>query len=144
MVKERKTPALAVDAIVVKNGKILLIRRANEPFKGKWALVGGFVEYGETTENAVKREVEEETGMKVEVKELLGVYSEPKRDPRGHVVSICYIVESKSNEIKINEEVKEARFFSLEEIKSMELAFDHAKIIRDYEARRCSVKSAEA
>ena len=144
MVKERKTPALAVDAIVVKNGKILLIRRANEPFKGKWALVGGFVEYGETTENAVKREVEEETGMKVEVKELLGVYSEPKRDPRGHVVSISYIVESKSDEIKINEEVKEARFFSLEEIKSMELAFDHAKIIRDYEARRCSAKSVEA
>jgi len=138
-----EAPALAVDAIVVKNEEILLIKRANKPFRGKWALVGGFVECGETTENTVKREVKEETGLNVEVKELLGIYSTPDRDPRGHVISICYIVGSDDKEIEISNEVKEAKFFSLDEIKNMSLAFDHEKIIRDYEVRKCSVKNAE-
>ncbi len=138
-----EAPALAVDAIVVRDGKILLIRRANEPFRGRWALVGGFVECGETAENAVVREVKEEVGLEVKVKELLGVYSSPDRDPRGHVVSVCYIVESKDSKIKINSEVKEARFFSLDKIKNLSLAFDHEKILRDYEARKCSVKNVE-
>ncbi len=127
-----KAPAVAVDAIVEKNGKILLIKRKKEPFKGAYALPGGFVECGESCENAVVREVEEETGLKVRVKELLGVYSEPSRDPRGHVISICYIVEVVGGSLKAGSDATDARFFNIDDVKKIELAFDHSKIIEDY------------
>jgi len=88
-----KRPLIAVDGVLIKDGKILLVRRGKEPFRGYYALPGGFVEYGETVERAVVREVYEETGIKTRVKELLGVYSDPNRDPRGHVISIAFILE---------------------------------------------------
>ena len=137
-----KVPALAVDAVVVQKNKILLIKRAQDPFRGFWALVGGFVECGETTEEAIVREVKEEVGLDIEILELLGVYSSPERDPRGHVVSICYIARG-VGDIVVGEEIEKAKFFYLNEIKELPLAFDHAKIISDYEARKCSVKNVE-
>ena len=131
-----KLPAVAVDAVIEEDGKILLIVRKNEPFKGKYALPGGFVEYGETCEQAVAREVEEETGLKVVVKELLGIYSDPSRDPRGHTIGICYIAERVGGELKASSDASHARFFSIEYVRKIELAFDHSRIIEDYLSRK--------
>jgi len=84
-----QSPALTVDGILIKNGSILLIQRKHSPFQGTWALPGGFVEYGEKTENAMIREMSEETGLKIKICALLGVYSDPHRDPRGHTVTVA-------------------------------------------------------
>lgn len=127
----RKAPAITVDAVVEKEGKILLIKRRNKPFKDCWALPGGFVECGESAERAIEREVEEEAGLKIRVKKLLGVYSEPERDPRGHVISICYLASARGR-LRPASDAVDAKFFTLEEIKKLKLAFDHGKIIRDY------------
>src|SRR2546428_11020893 len=87
-------PSVAVDGIVLKDGKLVAVRRMNEPYRGMPALPGGFVELGETTVEAVGREVREETGLETRVKRLVGVFSDPKRDPRGHVISIVYELEA--------------------------------------------------
>ena len=89
---EYKSPKLAADGIILENGKILLIKRRNEPFKDKWALPGGFVEYGEKVEDAAVREVFEETGLKTKIMDLVGIYSDPNRDPRGHIVSAVFLL----------------------------------------------------
>ncbi len=83
-------PWLTVDALVPKDGKLLLVRRGRYPFEGMHALPGGFVEAGETVEEAVVRETLEETGLRTKVVRLLGVYSDPERDPRGHTVSVVF------------------------------------------------------
>ena len=86
-----KTPLLTTDCVVRDaNSRVLLIRRKNEPFKGAYALPGGFVDIGETVEAACRREVREETGLNVDALRLIGVYSDPGRDPRGHTVSVAY------------------------------------------------------
>ncbi|MCD6448613.1 MAG: NUDIX hydrolase [Thermoplasmata archaeon] len=121
-------PSIAVDGVLIKGDKILLIRRKNEPFKGKWALPGGFVEYGETVEEAVLREFEEEVGLKARIKKLLGVYSKPDRDPRGHVISIVFLLDAEG-EAKAGDDAADARFFPLDNLPP--LAFDHEEIIRD-------------
>ena len=123
-----KKPSITVDGVIIKNGKILLVKRRNEPFKGKWALPGGFVEYGETVEKAVLREVKEETGMDAKIKKLVGVYSDPARDPRGHTISIVFLLEGKGDAIAGDDAI-EAKFFDLNELPP--LAFDHEKIIKD-------------
>ncbi|MHB8605892.1 MAG: NUDIX domain-containing protein [Thermoplasmatota archaeon] len=83
-------PALAVDAVLLKGDEVLLIRRANEPHRDAWALPGGFVEVGETVEAACLRELAEETHMLGRIVALLGVWSDPKRDPRGHTVTVTF------------------------------------------------------
>lgn len=127
-IEKYKKPNIAVDGILIKNNKILLIKRKNEPFKDKWALPGGFVEYGEKVEDAVLREFEEEVGIKAKIKKLLGVYSDPNRDPRGHVISIVFILEGEGLP-KAGNDAKDAKFFDLNALPP--LAFDHEKIIRD-------------
>ena len=124
-----RNPALTVDGVLIEDGRILLIRRGREPFKGKWALPGGFVEYGERVEDAIIREFREETGLETEIAGLLGVYSDPDRDPRGHTVSIVYLLRRKGGEMKGGDDASEARFFPLDNLP--EMAFDHEKIIRD-------------
>jgi len=130
--KKYKSPALAVDGIVNIDNRILLIKRKNPPYKDFWAFPGGFVDYGESTEDAVIREVFEETGLKTKVECLLGVYSNPNRDPRGHVVSIVYILKYIEGSPKGSDDAKEAKFFSIEDIENMNLAFDHKFIFKDY------------
>jgi 8-oxo-dGTP diphosphatase len=82
---------LTADGVLIKNGKILLIKRKNEPWKGMYALPGGFVEYGERVEDTVLREVFEETGLKASIIALVGIYSSPDRDPRGHIITVAYL-----------------------------------------------------
>ncbi len=124
-----ESPKLTVDGIVLKDGKILLIKRKNQPFEGKWALPGGFVEYGEKTEDATVREVFEETGLKTKVNHLVGVYSDPNRDPRGHTVSIIYILDMCNGELKSGDDACDAKFFDLKNLP--DLSFDHECIIKE-------------
>ncbi|HEY9245945.1 MAG TPA: NUDIX hydrolase [Candidatus Methanoperedens sp.] len=122
------TPLLTVDALIIYEGKLVLIRRKNPPYQDRFALPGGFVEIGETVECAVAREAREETGLEIKIIRLLGVYSEPSRDPRGHTVSICFIAEGRGK-LKAGSDAKGIGLFKLNEIP--ELAFDHNKIIED-------------
>ena len=124
-----KSPKLTVDGIVLKDGKILLIKRKNQPFEGKWALPGGFVEYGEKTEDATVREVFEETGLKTKINHLVGVYSDPNRDPRGHTVSIVYVLDICNGELKSGDDACDAKFFDLKNLP--DLSFDHECIIKE-------------
>ena len=130
-----KFPKLAADAVVNLNTKILLIQRKNDPFKGRWALPGGFVEYKESPEVAVLRELYEETNLKGKNPRLIGVFGHPDRDPRGHVVSVSYSVEVEDvNCLKGGDDAKEAKMFDLSEVMAKDdfLAFDHKKILEQY------------
>lgn len=122
------TPKLTVDAVIILNGKIVLVKRKKPPYKSRFALPGGFVEIGETTEEAVVREVCEETGLSIQIIKLLGVYSEPSRDPRGHTVSVCYFVLGEGTP-RADSDAEDIGLFEIEDIP--ELAFDHNKIIND-------------
>jgi 8-oxo-dGTP diphosphatase len=129
-----KNPALTVDAVIVKDGKIVLIKRKEGPFQGQYALPGGFVEYGETVEAALRREVLEETGLVVDVSSLVGIYSDPRRDPRGHVVSAAFVAVIVRGELAGGSDAAEAIFWDITNLPP--LAFDHAQIIRDALRRR--------
>ncbi|MEM5812202.1 MAG: NUDIX domain-containing protein [Candidatus Aenigmatarchaeota archaeon] len=124
-------PIIAVDAIVIKDGKILLIRRKKHPFSGFWALPGGLVESGETLKEAIKREVHEETGLKAFPEKITGIYDSPKRDPRGHIISVAFLCKAYGKISPQPEEVIDAGFFTLSEIKKIDIAFDHRKIITE-------------
>ncbi|MEM2135604.1 MAG: NUDIX hydrolase [Candidatus Jordarchaeaceae archaeon] len=125
------TPRIAVDAIIVKDDCVVLIKRKNPPFQDYYALPGGFVEVGEYVEEAVVREVKEETGLDVEVEKFSGIYDDPKRDPRGHVVSIAYVCRVVGGELKAMTDAKDVYCVPIKEIKNIKLAFDHAKILSD-------------
>ena len=126
---ELETPLIMVDVVVPsEEGRVLLIRRGTDPYEGYWALPGGFVEVGETVEAAATREAEEETGLKVEIERLVGVYSDPDRDPRGHNVSCAFLARAQEGEPSAATDAAEASFLDPSEV---ELAFDHEKIIAD-------------
>ena len=126
-----KFPRLAVDVIIEKNGKIVLIKRKNFP-KG-WAIPGGFVRYGETVEMAAVREAKEETNLRINSLRLIGVYSDPKRDPRFHVVSIAFSAKG-TGKIKPSSDVEDVKLFDVSKIPK--LVFDHNKIIKDYKSKK--------
>jgi 8-oxo-dGTP diphosphatase len=129
-------PRLAVDAIVVKDGNILLVKRGRPPFEGLYALPGGFVEAGEKVEAAVARELLEETGITAKVERLFGVYSEPGRDPRGHVVSAVFVMRYESGEAKGGDDAAAAVWLPLKRL-PIDMAFDHARIISDFRHSWC-------
>ncbi|MFZ3167523.1 MAG: NUDIX hydrolase [Candidatus Methanoperedens sp.] len=123
-----RTPLLTADALIIYEGKLVLIRRLNPPFENQFALPGGFVEIGETVEAATVREAKEETGLDIELVRLLGVYSDPSRDPRGHTVTVCYLARG-FGKLKAGSDAKDIRLFGFNEIPK--LAFDHNKIIEN-------------
>jgi 8-oxo-dGTP diphosphatase len=128
-VRYGRSPSLTVDGVVIQNGKILLIRRKNEPFRGQYALPGGFVDYGERTEDAVVREIKEETGLETTINQIVGVYSDPARDPRGHTISAIYLLDPIGGDLQSGDDADSAGFFDLDELP--ELAFDHEQVVRD-------------
>lgn len=126
------TPALTVDIIIEladRPGRpIVLIERKHAPHG--WAIPGGFVDVGERVEYAAVREAQEETSLAVRLTTLLGVYSDPARDPRSHTASVVYVAEAKGAP-HAQDDAKAVGVFTLAEIPSA-LAFDHARILRDY------------
>jgi len=126
-----KIPKITVDGIIKKGNEILLIKRRNIPFKNSWALPGGYLEYNEKTEDAVIREIFEETGLFTEIINLIGVYSDPKRDPRGHTVSIIYELRIIKGKLESGDDATDVNFFNLNNLPD-NLSFDHKKVIKDY------------
>ncbi len=128
-----ETPLLTADCVIRDNvGRIVLIRRQNEPFKGLYALPGGFVDVGETVEAACRREVLEETGLSVGALKLVGVYSDPRRDPRGHSVSVAFTTLLPGTaRPRAGSDASAAMLVA--DWRSLSLAFDHAEIVADAE-----------
>ena len=126
---EYKRPRLTVDGAIVKDKKLLLIKRNIDPYKDKWALPGGHVEYGERVEDAVIREVFEETGLKGKIAKIVGVYSDPNRDPRGHTITIVFMLKIISGELKSGDDASDAHFFDINDLP--DLAFDHNIVVKD-------------
>jgi 8-oxo-dGTP diphosphatase len=114
--------------VILSENGVVLVRRGSEPFEGQWALPGGFVEVGETVEEAAVREAAEETGLAVEVSRLVGVYSEPDRDPRGPNVSVAFLARVLSGQMQAASDASEVDVL---DPAAVELAFDHQRIIAD-------------
>ena len=127
----RRRPAVAVDGLVLVDGKLVAIRRRNEPFHGMPALPGGFVEFGETTTDAVVREVREETGLETRVLGLAGVFSDPRRDPRGHVISVVYELEQIGGRLEAGSDASDVVMLDPRNLPPM--AFDHNEIVRAWQ-----------
>jgi 8-oxo-dGTP diphosphatase len=137
-------PMVTVDAIVLKKSGsrlfVLLIKRANEPFKNRWAIPGGFVDMDEDLLAAVKRELKEETGLKGLTLTQMHTFGKPGRDPRGRNITIAYIaiVDKKRLTAKAGDDAAEAKWFDIDKLPK--LAFDHNKVLemaRQHAAGKC-------
>ncbi|MCM8776723.1 MAG: NUDIX hydrolase [Candidatus Omnitrophica bacterium] len=126
--KEYKNPIPTVDIIIEVDGGIVLIKRKNYPYG--WALPGGFVDYGESLEDAAIREAKEETGLDVVGLIQFHTYSAPERDPRHHTISTVFIGKGKGI-LKGSDDAEEAKIFTEDNLPE-EIAFDHKKILGDY------------
>ncbi len=121
--------ALTVDCVVFSGDGVVLIKRKNPPFRGAYALPGGFVEEVETVEEACIRETMEETGLAIERLRLVGVYSNPGRDPRGRTVSVAFVAEADLGSLQAGDDAADAEV--VKDWEHTDLAFDHKKIIAD-------------
>lgn len=138
---EYKNPSLTVDMFIVNENsnnneniddkEFILIKRKNSPYKDYWALPGGFVDYGESTESADIREAKEETSIDIRLIKLFNVYSEPNRDPRTHTVTVVYLAKGDLNQMKADDDAKEIEIFSFKDLNLIDLAFDHDDILND-------------
>jgi 8-oxo-dGTP diphosphatase len=124
------SPRLTVDCVITGEvGEIVLIRRNHAPFKDSYALPGGFVEVGETVEEACRREIKEETNLELYDLRLVGVYSDPERDPRGHVVSVAFTAQADLAQLRAGDDAAQAEV--IKNWRDHPLAFDHRRIIED-------------
>ena len=128
MEKPPKNPLLSVDVIIETGGGIVLIDRKNPPFG--WAIPGGFVDYGETIEDAVRREAKEETDLDIDNVRQFHTYSDPTRDPRHHTVTVMFIATA-SGTPKAGDDAGQAEIFTRETLPE-DIAFDHRQILEDY------------
>jgi len=133
-----RKPSVTTDGIVVRGNEIVLIRRGKEPFKGQYALPGGFLDYGETLEQCVVREILEETGLRTEIVDLVGVFSDPDRDPRGHFVTAVYHLRPVGGSLKAGDDAEGAEWVHMDRLPKF--AFDHGKIVQAFLSRRRSQK----
>jgi 8-oxo-dGTP diphosphatase len=127
--KDLETPFVTTDIIIRHSQGIVLIERKNEPYG--WALPGGFVEVGESLEDAACREAEEETSLEIELIEQFYAYSKPDRDARFHSITVVYIANAGSGILKAGDDAKKTKVFS-ETTLPDHIAFDHRQIITDY------------
>ncbi len=118
----------ACDMVLAEEGKVLLIRRGSEPFKGEWAVPGGRIEENETAEECARREMREETGLEVEIVKLTGIYSDPGRDPRGIIVA-AYLVRRVGGALEAGDDAADAKWFPAGSIPK--LCTDHNRIVED-------------
>jgi len=137
--KKHSKLAVTTDMVIfsIKDNElnVLLIERILEPFKNKWALPGGFTEFDESLEKTAKRELEEETGVKDVYLEQLYTFGDPKRDPRGRIITVAYmaLINSEKVRVEASTDASDARWFPLRSLPN--LAFDHKKIL-DYATKR--------
>lgn len=125
-------PAVTVDIIIFRrkddNVEVLLIQRGNDPYKGMWALPGGFVDEHETLEHAAARELKEETGLEDILLTQMHTFGNPGRDPRGHTVSVVYVGYLTEEKVAIaGDDAAEAEWFKTNELPQM--AFDHNMVV---------------
>ena len=135
---EHRNPIPTADIILQQDSKVLMIRRKKEPFKGSLALPGGFVNEGETVEEAIKREAKEEISLEVEPIDILGVYSDPARDPRKHTMSTVFIGIVVGGQERAGDDAASIEWVELDEIEKQQVAFDHIQMLRDYRKWRDS------
>lgn len=137
MSEKQSNPVPVVDVIIQQESTILLAKRKKDPFKGYLGLPGGFVNIGETIEEAARHELKEETSLDVELTDILGVYSDPKRDPRGHIISTVFIghvpsIDNAKNKARAQDDASEIQWIELSMIDNESLAFDHRNILSHY------------
>ncbi|MDA8387447.1 MAG: NUDIX hydrolase [Nitrospiraceae bacterium] len=130
--QKQKNPVPTVDIIIEFGEGIVLVDRKNPPFG--WALPGGFVDYGETLEDAARREAAEETGLRVELLRQMHTYSDPRRDPRRHTISTVFIAKG-NGRLEAADDAKQAGIFGRASLPKP-IAFDHGQILDDYFDRR--------
>jgi 8-oxo-dGTP diphosphatase len=124
------SPRLTVDCVISDAaGNIVFVRRKYDPFKGSYALPGGFVEIGETVEDACRREIREETNLELNDMRLVGVYSKPGRDPRRHTVTIAFAARADLSRLKAGDDAADA--VAIGDWRDHALAFDHRQIVED-------------
>ena len=142
-VKAYSNPFPTVDTLIYEPDKgIVLIDRKFEPFG--WALPGGFVDYGETAEAAAVREAFEETGLRVALQGLLGVYSDPSRDPRVHTITTVFEARAENySTLTGGDDAKDARFFPLDKLPA-NIMFGHDEIIADFMARLARMRPEQS
>jgi 8-oxo-dGTP diphosphatase len=132
-----ENPALTVDAVWIDRRRVLLVRRARAPFRGRWAFPGGFVELTETVESAVVRELREETGLRARPVGIVGVYSGPDRDLRKPTATVAFLMQGHAAVPRSGDDAAEADWVPLRA--AVGLAFDHDQILRDALRLRRSV-----
>ena len=124
------TRICAVDPVIIKDDKVLLIKRSFGVFRGYWVLPGGRMEKGEDARTCCIREAKEETGLDVEVLDFIGFYDSPERDPEKHAVSLAFLCRPAGGEMKHNEEATDIKFFSRDSLPE-NIGWDHKDIIED-------------
>ncbi len=131
--KLQNGPFTTTDAIIDIDGGVVVIKRSNPPFG--WALPGGFVDYGESLEEAVRREMKEETGLDLLELKQFHTYSDPSRDPRFHTICTVFTAKAKGKP-KAGDDAADLKVVHLEDVEGMDFAFDHKKILQDYIKKR--------
>ena len=137
-------PAVTADCVVMtteSEPRVLLIQRGGDPYKGHWAIPGGFLNMDETTEQCAIRELEEETGLKIDQVHQIGAYSKVDRDPRGRTISVAYLaIVNQPFEVSGQDDAAEAKWHSIKALPP--LAFDHEEIMADAIAKYNALKHA--